>query len=49
MLEYLCWLRRAYAMACWERDMAFAECDRLCSENARLRAELERKRGWFSF
>ena len=47
MLEYLGWLRRAYAMVCWERDMAFAECDRLYSENVRLREELERKRRWW--
>jgi len=56
MLEYLGWLRRAYTLACWERDRAYEECAALIVENQRLRAELARatsspeppSRGWFS-
>ena len=54
MIEYLGWLRRAYTLACWERDCAYAECAVLIAENRRLRAALERApspappaRGWF--
>ena len=57
MIEYLGWLRRAYTLACWERDRAYEECAALIVENRRLRAALARAtppspeppaRGWFS-